>query len=125
MSYIWWRDSCNLPSVKALKAVFGDKAKEARQLLEGNIKTTDYSCVNGWVNSCWHKPSYTARVLYALNYLAGTFGVEHQKEGSNAKSPAFDYLNAGDMYAPTLMLIQGRGFKVMSVGDMIERGNYN
>ena len=125
MSYIWWRDGCNLPSVKALKAVFGDKAKEARQLLEGKIRTTDYSCVNEWVNSCWHNPSYTNRVLYALNYLAGTYRVEHQEEGSNAKSPAFDYLNAGDMYAPTLMLIQGRGFKVMSVGDMIERGNYS
>ena len=42
MSYIWWRDGCNLPSVKALKAVFGDKAKEARQLLEGNIKSRDF-----------------------------------------------------------------------------------
>ena len=125
MSYIWWRDGCNLPSSKALEVVFGDKAKEARQLLEGNIKTTDYDSVNKWLNSCLYKPGYTDRVLCALNYLACTHGIEHQKKGSNAKSPAFDYLNAGDTYAPTLMLIDGRGFKVMSVGDMIERGNYD
>ena len=125
MSYIWWRDSCNLPSIKTLKAVFGDKAKEARQLLEGKKKTTDYTCVNEYVSSCWNKPGYTDRVLCALDYLADTHGVEHQEEGSNAKSPAFDYLNAGDTYTPTLMLIDGRGFKVMSIGDMIERGNYS
>ena len=125
MSYIWWRDGCNLPSVKTLKAVFGDKAKEARQLLEGKKKTTEYACVNEWTSLSFTKPKYTDRVLCALNYLAGTYRVEHQEEGSNAKSPAFDYLNAGDTYTPTLMLIDGRGFKVMSIGDMIERGNYS
>ncbi len=124
MAYVWWRDSCNLPSVKTLKEVFRDNTKEARMLLEGKKKTTEYDCVNELVSSCWHKPKYTDRVLCALDYLAGTYGVERQEEGCNVKSPAFAYLNTGDMYAPTLMLIQGRGFKVMSVGDMIERGNY-
>ena len=54
----------------------------------------------------------------------GTFGVEHTPAGNNRRSPAFDYLNAGDSYELTLMYINGR-FRVGCWGDIVERGNYN
>lgn len=53
----------------------------------------------------------------------GTFGVEYIERGSNQKSPAIDYLNAGDTYDETLMRVRGR-FCVGCWGDIVERGNY-
>lgn len=53
----------------------------------------------------------------------GTFGVEHIAAGSNAKSPAIDYLNTGDSYDLTLLYVRGR-FRVGCWGDIVERGNY-
>lgn len=53
----------------------------------------------------------------------GTFGVEHINAGTNAKSPAIDYLNTGDSYDLTLLYIRGR-FRVGCWGYIVERGNY-
>lgn len=53
----------------------------------------------------------------------GTFGVEHIDAGTNARSPAIDYLNTGDSYDLTLLYIRGR-FRVGCWGDIVERGNY-
>ena len=124
MAYIWWRDGANLPSVKSLSAVFGERAKEARELLEGKRKTTDYESVRAWERSCYHRPGYTDRVLCALNEIADTYGVERIEAGINARSPAVEYLNAGDTYTTTLCLIDGRGMRVTDWGSIVERGNY-
>jgi hypothetical protein len=54
----------------------------------------------------------------------GTFGVEYIPEGHNKRSPAIDYLNAGDTYETTLLYVRGR-FSVGCWGDIVERGNYD
>lgn len=53
----------------------------------------------------------------------GTFGVEYTPAGSNRRSPAITYLNAGDTYESTILYIRGR-FRVGTWGDVVERGNY-
>ena len=54
----------------------------------------------------------------------GTLGVEHIDEGNNDKSPAIAYLNTGDSYGWTVMVIRGR-FVLGAWGDIVERGDYN
>lgn len=53
----------------------------------------------------------------------GTFGVEGIAKGSNSRSPAIDYLNAGDTYAETLLYVRCQ-FRIGNWGDIVERGNY-
>ncbi len=53
----------------------------------------------------------------------GTFGVEHIGRGKNSRSPAIEYLNAGDTYATTVLFVRGQ-FRVGCWGDIVERGNY-
>ena len=54
----------------------------------------------------------------------GTFGVEGIQQGHNRRSPAIDYLNAGDTYTTTLMYVRGR-FVVGDWGSIVERGAYD
>lgn len=54
----------------------------------------------------------------------GTFGVEHIERGNNQRSPAIRYLNTGDSYGLTVMVIRRR-FVVGCWGDVVERGNYS
>jgi hypothetical protein len=58
-----------------------------------------------------------------LNDALQTYGVEYIARGSNAKSPAIEYCNAGDTYTPTLMFVRGN-YVVGCWGDIVERGNY-
>lgn len=53
----------------------------------------------------------------------GTFGVEHIAAGSTRRSPAITYLNSGNTYDLTILVIRGR-FSVGCWGDIVERGNY-
>lgn len=53
----------------------------------------------------------------------GTFGVEYIQAGQGERSPAIDYLNAGDTYSDTVLYYNGR-FQVGCWGDIVERGNY-
>lgn len=53
----------------------------------------------------------------------GTFGVEHIPQGDDRRSPAIDYLNAGDPYAMTVLYVNGQ-FRAGDWGYYVERGNY-
>ena len=112
-----------LPSVKTLSIVFGDRAKEARELLEKKRKTTEYDSVKKWIDACYNKPSYTERLLCALNEIAGTHGVECIF-GNGQYWPDFEYLNMGDAYVATLIYSRKTGsFSVGCWGDIVERAN--
>lgn len=54
----------------------------------------------------------------------GTFGVEGIERGHNQRSPAIEYLNAGDTYEITLLYVRGQ-FRVGCWGDIVERGHYD
>lgn len=105
------------PSVKTLAPLFGDKAKEARQLFEANRKAlmqnpAARARADGAFNTL---PSYALR-LEALNTLGGFHGVEacETERGEWA-----EYLNAGEMYAPTVIRWRGN-YRVQSLGDFVE-----
>lgn len=53
----------------------------------------------------------------------GTFGVEYIPQGTDRRSPAIDYLNAGDAYELTVLYVNGQ-FRVGDWGYYVERGNY-
>ena len=110
-----------LPSVKPLSAVFGDRAKEARELLEGVRNTRQYESVKTWEAQCLNPPSYHERLMCALDEIAETHGVE-ALWGAGQYWPEYEYLNAGDTYAPTLIykLESGRFF-VGCWGDLVEK----
>lgn len=112
----------NLPSINRLALVFGERAQEARSLLEGSISPDTYPSVASWVSQCWNPPTKRDRLLRALDEIAETYGVEAIFENSSRMSPAFEYLNTGDPYAPTLIYDHDTNrFRVTSWGDIVER----
>lgn len=112
-----------LPSVNTLQTVFGSNAKSARELLEKKASPSDYKCVREWVDQCYCKPTYIEKLMLALDHLAGTHGVEGIFNGC-AEWPDYEYLNAGDAYAPTLIYSRLKGtFRVACWGDIVERNN--
>lgn len=64
--------------------------------------------------------------LEALNEILGTFGVEYIPAGRGRLSPALEYCNTGDLYAGTILYLpERRQWRVGSVGDWVERGEYD
>ena len=110
-----------LPSVKTLSAVFGDRAKEARELLEMKRKTRDYASVRDWEAQCCNPPSYTERLFCALNEIGDFYGVEAVFSSNDACRPVFEYLNTGGSYEPTLIYNTPSGtWQVGTWGDKVE-----
>ncbi len=105
-----------LPSIKTLTPVFGDRAKEARELLEGKRKTRGYESVRDWECQCCNRPSYQERLMCALAEIGEFCGVEYL---SNNRTD-IAYLNAGDTYAPTLLIVNGV-VRVGCLADVLER----
>lgn len=107
-----------IPSVKTLALVFDD-AKQARKIFEMNraqLLETEAGAARH--KKCYHAPETYDIRLHVLNALdSGLHGVESIK---SAGGEFADYLNTGDMYAPTVIYWRGR-YRVQSVGDFIER----
>lgn len=107
-----------LPSVKTLRAVFGDNAKQARAILEMNRSQLEAlpACAT-IIAECYHPPKTYDLRLAALDAIAGTYGVEafQTRDGDWC-----EYLNAGDTYATTLLRFRGR-YRVGCWGDIAER----
>lgn len=107
----------NLPSIKTLKAVFGDNAREARAILEANRATLEArpECA-ARIAECYHAPTTLDLRMAALNALAGTHGIEGAQAGTGEW---LTFLNAGDTYAATVTYWRGR-YRVESWGDRVE-----
>jgi len=82
-----------------------------------------YPSAFAWFRSCYHRPPAYLLKLYIADEILGTYGVEGVLGGR--QSPGLDYCNAGDSYRATLAYIDGRGFRVTSWGDIVERGHYD
>lgn len=98
-----------LPSVKTLSRIEGinrdpSTPRKLRKVLERDL-------------------ALRVRLGIADGIIGGT-GVETISAGHNQRSPAIHYVNLGDTYSTTLMLINGR-FIVGCWGDIVERGNYD
>jgi hypothetical protein len=119
----------NYPSIKAIKAAFPNlpegRAELIRGIIEGKLSPVEHSsATEQWVEQCYNRPSNHELKMSAINDLLEMFGVEYMPEGKNAKSPAFEYCNAGDTYATTVIFINGR-YVIGCWGDIVERGNYD
>jgi hypothetical protein len=107
-----------LPSVRTLIAVFGDRAKLARKVLEmpcAELFETLHGAAR--IAECYHTPSVSDVRLHVLDALAGTHGVEAFQVGNGTWC---EYLNVGDPYVPTLTHFRGR-YRVACWGDIVER----
>ena len=62
-------------------------------------------------------------VMHRINEIIGAEGVEYIPQGKNKRSPAITYVNMGDTYNTTVLLVNGR-FRIGAWGDIVERGNY-
>jgi hypothetical protein len=69
--------------------------------------------------------SFQTAKLSIASEITECHGVEYIEAGSNRKSPAIEYVNAGDTYSATLMYVSGRGYVVGDWGTIVERGNYS
>lgn len=68
-------------------------------------------------------PRAKRNALSVIDHVLRGCGVEWIEPGNNSRSPGIDYVNMGDTYADTVMLIRGR-FHIGCWGDIVERGNY-
>jgi hypothetical protein len=107
-----------LPSVRTLRVVFGDNAKQARAILEMSRRELEALPAGAArVAECYNPPATSDIRLTCLDALAGTHGVE---AFATKRDGYCEYLNAGDTYAPTLVRFRGR-YRVATWGDIAER----
>lgn len=107
-----------LPSIKTLNQVFGDKAKQARAILEMTRSQLEVLPAGAArVAECYHAPSTADVRMHCLDALGESSGVEafELRDGSYC-----EYLNTGDTYSPTLMRVHGR-YSVGCWGDIAEK----
>ena len=114
----------NMPSIKTLNRAFPGKGRVLRELLTSAAAVRAHPAAIALEKHCFNHPGLGLLRLYALNAEAGCCGVEYVAAGSNARSPAFEYLNTGDMYTPTIVRFHGGRYVVADVGTIIEHGNY-
>lgn len=106
-----------MPSIKTLEQAFPDNAKAAREVLEMSRDDLENHPIGAArVRECYHAPMTYDLRLHILNSLGGFHGIE-AIEGT--KGEWCEYLNSGDMYAPTIIYWRGR-YRVQSLGDFIE-----
>ena len=107
-----------LPSVRTLSEVFGDRAREARAILEmTRAQLEAFPAGDARVRECYHPPATSDIRLTCLNAICeGANGVE----GFQLRDGAWcEYLNTGDTYSPTLLRVRGR-YRVGCWGDVAE-----
>ena len=107
-----------LPSVKTLSSVFGDKARDARAILEmtrAQLEALPAGAARA--RECYHPPATYDLRLTCLDALGESYGVECFE---TSRGEAVHYLNTGDTYAPTLVRFRGT-YRVASWGDLAEK----
>ena len=121
----------NLPSIKTLRTIAGDRAAELRRVLECNraaletlLDSGKYPVTAAWYKSCYHPLDVSTAKLSIASEITECHGVEYIEAGRGAKSPTIEYVNAGDPYITTLMWTRGR-YCIGCWGDIVERGNYD
>lgn len=109
-----------IPTIKSLVPVFGDKAKQARKILEmdGKQLRAEFEA-DGMMQGYYNPPSKKEMRMLLLDKLAETFGVEAIALGNGE---IVDYLNSGDTYTPTLVFWRGN-YSVKDWGTLVERHN--
>ena len=81
-----------------------DEAKKVHDILTGGISPAAFPKTSAWIGQCFHRPKLTELKFSAANEVLNLFG-EESFEGPNGVTVR--YLNAGESYATTLMLVDG------------------
>tara|TARA_Y100001972_G_C7529572_1_gene266890 strand:- start:127 stop:516 length:390 start_codon:yes stop_codon:yes gene_type:complete len=100
---------------------YPDAFKVASGLLAGSIEPEDIEACAQWVRACYHRPRHAELLMCALDSVLGFHGVEALRmEGEYVDAYHGDiiasHLNAGDLYAPTIILDHRDG--TMHIGDI-------
>ena len=105
-----------VPPASKIEAAFRDvdtrTARRIRRILKGKEDPRTVEATDTWVRRCYHEPSQREQAAHAVDVLLETYGVE-TAEGR------FDYCNAGDAYATTLVFV-GDSVYIACWGDVIE-----
>ena len=113
----------NLPSIRTLEETFPGMGRTLRTLLESPAAVRAHPAAVSLAEACY-APGLAQMRLAALNAELGFRGVEYVRPGRGIRSPGFEYLNTGDMYAPTIVRFSDGRYRVSDIGSIIERGNY-
>jgi len=113
-----------IPSIKTLmnlrdftnQPITRDQAKSIRGIMERAVTRAEKHLL--------YPHSSHRGALAAINAVLNGCGVERIEPGNNNRSPAIDYVNMGDTYDTTVMIVRGR-FRVGCWGDIVDRGNYS
>ena len=107
-----------IPSVKTLRSVFGERARDARRILEMTRSELEQHPVGAErVRECYHAPTTLDVRMTVLDSIAETHGVE----GVQLRCGEWlTYLNAGDTYTATLLYWRG-SYRVGDWGSIVER----
>lgn len=114
----------NLPSVKTIEqlGLSRQTAKKIRERIE--------SILNGRKSIDYNRAAYLLTEIEETIEAAGernkfqTFGVESIPPGSNKKSPGIIYLNTGETYSPTFMILDNCKIRIGNWGSIVEMGDY-
>ena len=114
----------NLPSIRTLESAFPGMGHVLRELLESATAVRAHPAAVSLANTCYTPPRLAHMRMTALNAELGFHGVEYVRPGRGSRSPGFEYLNTGHLYAPTIVRFSDGRYRVTDIGSIIERSNY-
>jgi hypothetical protein len=105
------------PSIKSLRAIFGENATRAKALLRMNREQLLRTPIGAArVAECYNPPTTQDIRMECLNELGNFYGVECLE----TKKGECMYLNAGDTYTPTLVRFNN-AYCIACWGDIAEK----
>lgn len=110
-----------IPSIKALEEIFPAKGVALKRLLTSAAAVRAHPAAVALAASCYSPPTLAHMRMVALNSEAETYGVEACFKRGDDTAPAFEYLNTGDRYAPTIVRFRSGAYALKSWGDIVER----
>lgn len=110
-----------IPSVATIGAIRGITRTQAVAIRQAMHVYTMHK--GGYTNMCPGTLTTKWGVLDRISDILNAHGVEYIPEGKGKRSPSITYVNMGDTYDTTILVVNGR-FRVGCWGDIVERGNY-
>lgn len=103
-----------------------DTAMQLRAVIKGRIHPATFETVRTWIKQCHHEPAHIEQVLCAANYIMEASGIEVIRSNKNWQQfwcdMRFVYINAGDVYAPTLVFnTLAHTFSIACMADLANR----
>lgn len=95
--------------------------------MAGTVSSVEFKRLTSWLHQCYNEPPTIDKVLFLMNEILGTHGVEAvYKDGVLPFDVLFEYLNTGSSYSPTILYFpQENRFRIGSWGDAVERYGCN